>query len=201
MRPLALSMEGGCIVCRLAVYVEDRSGRGEDMPALIASGIRRMEGEYSLGNSPVGLRVELTLADTFRLGAVNLRVIDKTPEVRRWYSPGYNVSRAYFGARRIGLLKLWRYIFRRPDVYINLKGRDLAQPAGLEAVRSVVQHEFGHVLGFRDQYRRKSFAKRRADIADDDIMYRTGSGQRFMGYHIARLSKYARRGRLPIGFK
>lgn len=198
MIPLRLYLSEGRIVAEFTVFVENRSGRERDMEELIARGIRRMEGVYRLGEAEEELAVRLGFAEEFSLGAVNVRVIDRTPEERRFWHRNYNVSRAYFGSRRRGVYKLFRYVFRRPDVFINLKGRDPEDEESVGIICSVVQHEFGHVLGLRDQYKRKSFKKRHEGVDDRDLMYRTGHGQRFMGYQIQRIRGFAARERLPF---
>ena len=80
----------------------------------------------------------------------------------------------------------------------NLGGRDAQSEAGYGLLRSVVQHEFGHVLGFKDQYRGKKGVKRSAKVENRDLMYRTGVSQHFMEYHIRRLYECAAKGRLPV---
>ena len=41
----------------------------------------------------------------------------------------------------------------------------------------MIQHEFGHVLGFKDKYRMRNFKKKNEDVDDEDIMYRVGEAQ------------------------
>lgn len=197
MMPLKLYLSGESIVAEFTVFVENRCGCQCDVRELIAGGIRRMEGLYRIEDAQQEVSVGLKFLEEFSIGAVNVRVIDRTPEERRFWHRNYNVSRAYFGSRRRGILKLFRYVFRRPDVIINLKGRDPEDPASAEIIYSVVQHEFGHVLGLRDQYKRRTFKKRCAWVDDRDLMYRTGHGQRFMGYQIKRIKGFAARKRLP----
>jgi len=132
------------------------------------------------------------------LGAVNVRIIDETPVIRKWYSPRINVSRAYYGTRRKGLLKLERFIMRKPDVYINLAGKDVQDQRQRGVTCSVIQHEFGHVLGFKDKYRMRNFKKKNEDVDDGDIMYRVGEAQKFMEYHIRRLRSCADKGNIPF---
>lgn len=63
---------------------------------------------------------------------------------------------------------------------------------------SVIQHEFGHVLGFKDKYRMRNFKKKNEDVDDGDIMYRVGEAQKFMEYHIRRLRSCADKGNIPF---
>lgn len=85
-------------------------------------------------------------------------------------------------------------------MFINLSGKDMENPWNRAVVASVVQHEFGHVLGFRDKYkcRKRKFIKRNPNVSDSDIMYRVGDAQGFMEYHINRLKECASRGKLPF---
>ena len=104
MKPLELYRDGEKVVCAFTLYIDPRAGEPEEMQQLMLDGLGRIAGCY---------------------GTVNVRIIDETPVIRKWYSPRINVSRAYYGARRKGLLKLWRFIMRKPDVYINLAGKDV----------------------------------------------------------------------------
>ncbi len=200
MKPLRLYMEGDKVICDFTLYIEVRAGEPELMMDIIRRGLSRMEGEYSTDGGPVEIGVKVDIADRFSLGAVNVRVEDKTPVIRKWYSPRMNVSRAYIGARRKGLLKLARYLWRRPDVFINIAGRNMENPRSRAILACIVQHEFGHVLGFKDKYRYKKhkFVKSKSTVADRDIMYRTGDAQGFMEYHIKRLKECAAKGKLPF---
>jgi len=197
MKPLSLYVENGRIVCEFSVFVESRAMEGEAAFTLIERGLRRMEGEYETACGAQTLEVRINRAEAFSISAVNVRVTDSTPVIRRWYDPRINVSRQYIGTRRRGIFKFWRWVFRKPDIFINLAGRNPDFPPSREAIISVVQHEFGHVLGLRDQYRRRDQKKRRPEVADCDIMYRTGPGQAFMGYQIERIKLCAARGSLP----
>ena len=200
MKPLRLYMEGNRVICAFTLYIDVRGGEPELMKDIICRGLNRMEGEYPTQRGTVEIGVKVDFADEFSYGAVNVRVEDKYPIVRKWYSPRINVSRAYPGARRKGLLKLTRYLWRMPDVFINIGGRDVTQERGRAMIASVVQHEFGHVLGFKDKYRYKKhkFIKSKSTVADRDIMYRTGDAQGFMEYHIKRLKECAEREKLPF---
>lgn len=198
MTPLKLYMEENCIVCEFTVFVDDRTDSGEKAREFIEKGLLRMERTYQTEEGEVDLRVKVTFVDEFSFGAVNTRIISLYPEERRWYKRGYNVSREYIGARHKGVFKFVRFVYRMPDVVINLRGRNLEDEGSMNFLCSVVQHEFGHVLGFRDQYRRKTFQKRRAHISDRDIMYRTGNRQEFMEYHIKRLKRCAQKGKPPF---
>ncbi len=200
MKPLELYMEEGRVICAFTLYIDVRAGEPEEMKELIIRGLKRMEGIYHTEDGPVEIGIRAALVDRFSLGAVNVRVEDKTPVIRKWYSPHINVSRAYVYARYRGLMKLTRYLWKRPDVFINLSGRDMQNPRNQAIAAAVVQHEFGHVLGFRDKYKCKKhkFIKRSPDVADRDIMYRVGDAQGFMEYHIKRLKECAMRGRLPF---
>lgn len=197
MKPLKLYIEDSRIVCEFTVYVQDTTDSGEKARELVEKGLMRMAGVYQTEKGEVELAVKVNFKDEFSFGAVNTRIINKYPEERRWYKRGYNVSREYIGARHKGVFKFLRFLYRIPDVVINLKNRSLFEENEMLFMCSVVQHEFGHVLGFRDQYRRKTFAKRRADISDRDIMYRIGNRQEFMEYHIKRLKRYAEKGKPP----
>lgn len=200
MKPLRLYMDGEKVMCAFTLHIEVRSGDPELMKELILRGLSRIEGEYVTENGPVEVGVSAETADEFSFGALNLRVEDKFPIVRKWYSPAMNVSRAYIGARRRGLMKLIRYLWKMPDVFINTAGRDMANPRNQAILASIVQHELGHVLGFRDKYvyKKHKFIKSRDSVADRDIMYRTGEAQGFMEYHIKRLKQCAKRERLPF---
>lgn len=198
MKPLKLYMEENSIVCEFSVYVDDRTNSGEKARELIEKGLLRMEKAYITNEGDVTLRVKVNFAEKFSFSAVNTRIISQYPEERRWYKRGYNVSREYIGARHKGVFKFLRFVYRMPDVVINLRGRNLEDESSMNFMCSVVQHEFGHVLGFRDQYRRKTFAKRKANISDRDIMYRTGIRQEFMEYHIKRLKRCAQKGKPPF---
>ncbi|MEG1547295.1 MAG: hypothetical protein RR527_00975 [Clostridia bacterium] len=201
-RILRLYMQGDTIVVALRVYIDARAGDSKIAREMIADGIRLIESHspYQVCGKSTALKVELTMADRFALDCVNVRVYDKTPIVRRMYDPRVNVSRAYFGAKWIGPFKLSRFLMRFPDVFINIAGRDITQPLGYAQTCSVVLHEFGHVLGFADKYRYrgKVCGKRSEDVADDDIMYRTGACQHLMEYHILKLRGCAQKGRLPV---
>lgn len=200
MKPLRLYMEGEKVICAFTLHMDIRRGDEELLKEILLRGLHRMEGEYETdaGHVEVGVRVEL--ADKFSFGAVNVRVEDKIPVVRKWYSPKLNVSRAYLGTRRRGALKLARYVWKMPDVFINTAGRDMEDHRCQAVVCSIVQHEFGHVLGFRDKYKYKhnKFSKSSLSVGDGDIMFRVGTSQRFMEYHIKRLKECAKKGRLPF---
>lgn len=200
MKPLQLYMEGDKVICAFTLHIDVGAGEPELMAEIISRGLHRMEGLYDTDDGTVEIGVKLKFADKFSFGAVNVRVEDKTPVIRKWYSPRMNVSRAYIGARRRGLLKLTRYLWKMPDVFINIAGRDMENPRNQAIMASVVQHEFGHVLGFRDKYKYKKhkFIKRGASVADGDIMFRVGDAQRFMEYHIKRLKECAEKGKLPF---
>ena len=146
----------------------------------------------------MNFQVNIVEAENFSLDALNIRVYDKTPVIRGPLNPRVNVSRAYFFSGWTGPFKLERYLLRLPDIFINLGGRNIKTEAGYKLVRSVVMHEFGHVLSFRDQYRGKAGKKRNASVENRDIMYRTGDSQRFMEYHIRRLYHCAEREKLPV---
>ena len=200
MKPLRLYMEGDRVICAFTLYIDVRAGEPEQMRDIIRRGLSRMEGRYDTDNGPVEIGVRVDIVERFSLGAVNVRVENKTPVIRKWYSPRMNVSRAYWDARRKGLLKLTRYLWRRPDVFINIAGRDMENPRNQAITAMIVQHEFGHVLGFKDKYRyrKHKFSKSKSSVADRDIMYRIGEGQGFMEYHIKRLKECAAKGRLPF---
>ena len=200
MKPLRLYMEGNRVMCAFTLHIDVRAGNPELMTDIIRRGLSRMEGEYHTQGGSVEIGVRVDFADEFSLGAVNVRVEDKYPVVRKWYSPRMNVSRAYVGTRRKGLMKLTRYLWSMPDVFINIAGRDMTQERNQAILASVVQHEFGHVLGFKDKYRCKKhkFIKSKSSVADRDIMYRVGDAQGFMEYHIKRLKECAEREKLPF---
>ncbi len=198
MRPLRLYEENGAVVCEFTLHIDARAAEPEEARKLILEGMDRIAGEYAMADRTVSVKVRVNIAERFSLGAINVRLIDKTPVIRRWYDPRVNVSRAYFGTRRMGLQKLLRFVLRRPDIYINLSGRSISEPAQRAVTCSVIQHEFGHVLGFADKYRPRSFKKKSQAVDDRDIMYRVGNAQGFMEYHIKRLECCAKRGRLPF---
>ena len=200
MKPLRLYMEGDQVICAFALHIDIRAGEPELMADIVSRGLSRMAGEYQTENGPVKIGVRVEYTDEFSFDAVNVRVEDKTPVIRKWYSPKMNVSRAYFGARRKGLLKLMRYIWKKPDVFINIAGRDMEHPRNQAILACIVQHEFGHVLGFRDKYKYKNhkFIKSKSTVPDRDIMYRIGDGQGFMDYHIKRLKECAQKEKLPF---
>lgn len=200
MKPVELYMEEGRVICSFTLHIDVRAGEQERSTELVLSGLRRMEGIYDTADGPVEIAVKTELTDRFSFGAVNVRVEDKTPVIRKWCSPKMNVSRAYIYARYRGLMKLTRFVWRKPDVFINLSGKDMENPWNRAVVASVVQHEFGHVLGFRDKYkcRKRKFIKRNPNVSDSDIMYRVGDAQGFMEYHINRLKECASRGKLPF---
>ena len=200
MKPLRLYMEENRVMCAFTLHIDVRAGEPELMKDIIRRGLNRMEGEYPTEIGPVEIGVKVDFADEFSLGAVNVRVEDKYPVNRKWYSTRMNVSRAYFGTRRKGLMKLARYLWKMPDVFINISGRDMTQERNQAILASVVQHEFGHVLGFKDKYRHKKhkFVKSKSSVADRDIMYRVGDAQEFMEYHIKRLKECAEREKLPF---
>ena len=200
MKPLRLYMEGDKVICAFTLHIDVRSGETELMKEVISRGLSRIEGEYPTDEGPVNIGVKVDFAERFSFDAINVRVEDKTPVVREWYSPRMNVSRAYFGTRRKGLLKLIRCIWKMPDVFINTAGRDMDIPRNQTIMAFVVQHEFGHVLGFRDKYKYKKhkFVKSKSSVADRDIMYRLGESQGFMEYHIKRLKECAKKGKLPF---
>ena len=200
MKPLRLYMEGDRVMCAFTLYIDVRAGDPELMKDIIRRGLNRIAGEYPTQSSPVNIGVKVDFTDEFSMGAVNVRVEDKYPVIRKWYSPRMNVSRAYFGTRRKGLMKLARYLWKMPDVFINISGRDMTQERNQAILASVVQHEFGHVLGFKDKYRHKKhkFVKSKSSVADRDIMYRVGDAQGFMEYHIKRLKECAEREKLPF---
>ncbi len=198
MKPLELYKDGEKVVCAFTLYIDPGAEEPDEMRRLILDGLGRIAGRYDTGQGPVEVEVRVDISDKFRFGAVNVRIIDETPVIRKRYSPRINVSRAYYGARRRGLLKLGRFILRKPDVYINLSGRDMQDQRQRGVICSVIQHEFGHVLGFKDKYRMKSFRKKNEDVDDRDIMYRVGDAQKFMEYHIRRLKSCADKGRIPF---
>ncbi|MBQ2985472.1 MAG: hypothetical protein IJB30_02095 [Clostridia bacterium] len=200
MKPLKLYMEGDKVICAFTLHIDVGWGEAELMTDIIRRGLSRMEGVYQTSGGPVEIEVRAELAERFSLGAVNVRVENKTPVIRKWYSPRMNVSRAYIGARRKGLMKLTRYLWRMPDVFINIAGRDMEIPRNQAILACIVQHEFGHVLGFRDKYRYKKhrFIKSKSSVVDRDIMYRIGEAQGFMEYHIKRLKECASKGKLPF---
>ena len=200
MKPLRLYMDGDKVICAFTLHIEICSGEPELMRDIICRGLNRIEGEYPTEDGPVQIGVKIIFADKFSFGAINVRVEDVTPVVREWYSPRMNVSRAYMGTRRKGLLKLARYLWNMPDVFINIAGRDMTEERSRAIMASVVQHELGHVLGFKDKYRCKKhkFTKSKSSVADRDIMYRTGDAQVFMEYHIKRLKECAKREKLPF---
>lgn len=198
MKPLALYRDGERAVCAFSLYIDSRTGEPEEMERLLLDGLGRIAGRYDTAEGPVEVEVRVNIAGKFSLGAVNVRVVDETPVIRKRYSPRINVSRAYYGARRKGLLKLMRFIMRKPDVYINLAGKDAQNQRQRGIICSVIQHEFGHVLGFKDKYRMRNFKKKNEGVEDGDIMYRVGDAQRFMEYHIRRLKSCADKGRVPF---
>lgn len=200
MKPLRLYMEGDRVMCAFTLHIDVRAGDPELMKDIIRRGLNRIEGEYPTQSGPVNIGVKVDFTDEFSMGAVNVRVEDKYPVIRKWYSPRMNVSRAYFGARRKGLMKLARYLWKMPDMFINIAGRDMDNPRNQAILASVVQHEFGHVLGFKDKYRCKKhkFIKSKSSVADRDIMYRVGDAQGFMEYHIKRLKECAEKEKLPF---
>ena len=200
MKPLRLYMEGDRVMCAFTLYIDVRAGDPELMKDIIRRGLSRIAGEYCTEDAPVEIGVKVDFADEFSFGAVNVRVEDKYPVIRKWYSPRMNVSRAYFGARRKGLMKLARYLWKMPDVFINIAGRDMDNLRNQAILASVVQHEFGHVLGFKDKYRCKNhkFIKSKSSVGDRDIMYRVGDAQGFMEYHIKRLKECAEKEKLPF---
>lgn len=198
MRPLALYRDGERVVCAFTLYIESKLGDADELRRLMLEGLGRIGGRYQTGEGPVEVEARADITDRFSFGALNVRIIDETPVIRKWYSPKINVSRAYYGARRRGLLKLQRFIWRKPDLYINLAGRDIRDARQRGVVCSVIQHELGHVLGFKDKYRMRSFKKKNGSVEDGDIMYRVGPAQRFMEYHIRRLKSCADKGRIPF---
>lgn len=200
MTPLKLYMEGDKVICAFTLHIDVGSGEPECIMDIIRRGLSRMEGVYDTESGSVEIGVKAEFADKFSFGAVNVRVEDKTPVIRKWYSPHMNVSRAYIGARRKGLLKLTRYLWQMPDVFINIAGRDMEDPRSQAIMASVVQHELGHVLGFKDKYKYKKhkFIKSKSSVSNRDIMYRVGDAQGFMEYHIKRLKECAGKGKLPF---
>ncbi len=199
-RALRLYMENGVLHMAFRLYVDVCRVAPDEAQRMVDAGVRRYEAlsPYTVCGQDVPVRVHIEYAPRFGLDCVNVRVYDKTPVRRRMLDPRINVSRAYFGTRRRGTLKLMRFIMRKPDVYINYAGRDLQTQAGRTLVEAVVMHEFGHVLGLKDKYRRLSGKKRGAGVQDRDFMYRTGGGQRPMEYQMAYLLHVAERGRLSL---
>lgn len=198
--PVRLYMDGDTLTLRFRVYLDISGVDAQLAREMIFSGIARPElnSPYKVGSREVAVRVIVEEAPAFSLDAVNVRVYDITPVVRRRLSPKYNVSRAYFGADRRTPYKLWRRALRFPDVFINVAGRSIDTPRGMELMQSVVMHEFMHVVNFQDKYRGKKGKKRNKRVQDRDIMYRTGAPQHMMEYHVKRLLDCAVKGKLPI---
>lgn len=99
MKPLELYRDGEKVVCAFTLYIDPRAGEPEEMRQLMLDGLGRIAGCYGTDKGPVEIEVRVNIADKFSLGAVNVRIIDETPVIRKWYSPRINVSRAYYGAR------------------------------------------------------------------------------------------------------
>lgn len=99
MKPLELYRDGEKVVCAFTLYIDPRTGEPEEMRQLMLDGLGRIAGCYGTDKGPVEIEVRVNIADKFSLGAVNVRIIDETPVIRKWYSPRINVSRAYYGAR------------------------------------------------------------------------------------------------------
>ena len=200
MKPLKLYMDGEKVICAFTLHIDVQNGDPEFMRELVIQGLHRMEGLYETKDGPVELGVEVNITDKFSLGAVNVRVEDKTPVIRGRYNPRINISRAYFGSGRKGLLKFSRYVWKKPDVFINTAGRDMENPRSRAIICGIVQHEFGHVLGFKDKYtyKKKNYRKSSPAVQDRDIMFRIGGGQEFMEYHITRLKQCAVKGKTPL---
>lgn len=200
-RVVRMHMEGSTLVIQTRVYLDCRLPDPALAKNLLLDGLQRisLQGPYPVGEESIRVRVETEFAPKFSFSAVNVRMEDRKAVRRHGIMRLFNtISRAYLGARRRGLLKLCRFLLRFPDLFINIAGRDLTQPMQYEVQASIVAHEFGHIWGCRDQYRYRDNSKRRPDVANGDIMYRTGGTQRMQPYHIAGFCRCARRGRLPL---
>jgi len=200
-RIVDMRMQGGTLCIRTRIHMEVRTKDAALAQRLLVDGIARIgtQGPYMVDGRAVEVVSEADFAEEFSLFAVNVRVEDvplrREHGIRRLFN---TVSRAYWGARFAGLSKAMRRLLRFPDVFINLGGRDIGQEAQYAYMCSVVAHEFAHVWGCADQYKYRSDAKRRPDVAADDLMYRTGASQRMQPYHIKRLCACAGKGRLPL---
>ncbi|MDO5112543.1 MAG: hypothetical protein Q4E65_09570 [Clostridia bacterium] len=168
---------------------------------LLADGVAHLQthAPYQLPDGPMQVCTQIAWAEKFSPDAINVRIEDKPMRRRHGLLRLFNtVSRVYFGARRRGPCKLMRFLLGMPDMFINIAGRDLHDPVQYALMVSVVAHEFAHVWGCRDQYRFRDDAKRRPNVADGDLMYRTGPHQRLQPYHIQGLCACAKRGKLPV---
>ena len=202
LKPVRIYMENGDIVLKFRLYLDIRTEDRQLARELILSGIKRAQEQspYSVRGRDVNIRVETEETEAFSLDAVNVRVYDITPVVRKRFSPKRNVSRAFLGAAHIWTDKLTRRIVGMPDVYINIAGRDIASARGMLLMQSVVLHEFMHVISFKDKYKGRGEKQKKLNkrVQDRDIMYRTGGSQRLMEYQVKRLLDCAERGKLPI---
>ncbi len=203
MKPIVqMRMQGtDTLVIATRVYVDDCLPAGAPGLRLLADGVAHMQAHapYQLPAGPIQVCTQVEWARAFSPDAINVRLQDKP--VRRRHGPlrlFNTVSRVYWGARRRGPCKLMRFLCRMPDMFINIGGYNLNDPAQYALMVSVVAHEFAHVWGCRDQYRFRDDAKRGPNVADGDLMYRTGPRQRLQPYHIQGLCACAKRGKLPI---
>ncbi len=198
---VTMRMEGDTLIIRTRVYVDVRSGDDETAKRLICDGIARIgeQSPYMVGERLIYVSSEAELVERFSLDAVNVRVENVRLRRKNGLMRIFNtVSRAYMGARRIGILKLSRRLMRFPDVFINLQERDIAIHQQYMLQVSVVAHEFAHVWGCADQYKYRNDEKRSPRVAENDLMFRTGSLQRMQPYHIKRFCECAKKGKLPL---
>lgn len=196
-----MEMREDTLLLHTRVYIELHVENREVAKRLICDGIERIsrQSPYRADGRDIRVLSQYELAPAFSAASVNVRVIDKPVTRRMGIARIFNnVSRAYPDARRTGLFKLIRRVLRFPDVIINLGGKDIDDPADYGLMCSVVAHEFAHVWGCGDQYKLLNDEKRKPDVAQDDLMYRTGVFQRMQGYHIAKLCAYAKKGKLPL---
>ena len=202
MKPVVrMTAAKGLLRLQTRVYLDIRVENESEVRHLIEDGIRRIatHSPYQTNGRTLFVESEMEYVEAFSVDAVNVRIVDQ-PLIRRhgvlrfWNT----VSRAYPDARRCGLFKWIRRALRFPDVVINLGGAKIDEPSRYDYLCSVVAHEFAHVWGCGDQYKLRNEQKRKPDVADGDLMYRTGASQRMQPYHIARLYAFAKKGKLPL---
>jgi hypothetical protein len=198
-RPVEVSFREGVLFIRIRLYIDIRDDRTETLRKIVTDGVERIQTQSPYETDGVYLPVKTEIIEEKRpcICAVNVKVYEKLPVVRKRYLPWCNVSRAYIGSGRAGLFKLLRWCFGMPDICINVGGRQIGTEFQRLGMQSVVQHEFGHILGFKDKYNYRTMQKSKIGVQDSDVMFRTGQDQRFMGYQIRHLLAAAKKGRLP----